>query len=154
MTSDLWTFALRLYAQPGVEAACLHLQDRGADVCLLLTACWLGRRGVSFEEPRLRALADRCGPWQERVVKPLRALRQGWREAAREDPALDGLREQIKALEVEAERKLLARLESAADGWGANHGEQLAAWLQGSFPVREEVDRDALECLRGAALAL
>lgn len=49
MHTDLWNFALHLYARPGVEAACLALQDEGADVCLLLCGAWLeaGRAGVT-----------------------------------------------------------------------------------------------------------
>ncbi|AOE88074.1 TIGR02444 family protein [Pseudomonas sp. TCU-HL1] len=154
MPSDLWTFALRLYTEPGVEPACLHLQERGADVCLLLTACWLGRRGATFDTARLEALKQVCEPWQEQVVKPLRSLRQNWRAQAQDDPALAGLREQIKALELEAERKLLARLEGAADGWTAGGLEQVEAWLLGSMPRAEKADRDALELLRVAVLAL
>ncbi|MBD2837147.1 TIGR02444 family protein [Pseudomonas sp. JM0905a] len=154
MPSDLWTFALRLYTEPGVEQACLHLQDSGGDVCLLLTACWLGRRGAAFDASRLDTLLSVCEPWQEEVVKPLRALRQNWRAQAQDDPALAGLREQIKALELEAERKLLARLESAADGWAEGGMEQVENWLLGCCPALEAADRDALDLLRAAALAL
>lgn len=154
MPSDLWTFALRLYTEPGVEQACLQLQDQGADVCMLLTACWLGRRGVTFEGARLASLTAICDPWQAQVVEPLRSLRRNWREDARKDPALDGLREQIKALELEAERKLLARLEGATDGWMGNNEEQIEPWLLGSCQGRGKADRDALDQLRVAALAL
>ncbi|WP_044873170.1 TIGR02444 family protein [Pseudomonas sp. LFM046] len=154
MPSDLWTFALRLYTEPGVEQACLRLQDRGIDVCLLLTACWLGRCGATFDTSRLDALKQVCEPWQEQVVKPLRSLRQAWRAQAQDDPALAGLREQVKALELEAERKLLARLEVAADGWGERGSEQVEAWLLGSHPGLEGADRDALDLLRVAAQAL
>jgi uncharacterized protein (TIGR02444 family) len=154
MPSDLWTFALRLYTEPGVEQACLHLQDGGADVCLLLTACWLGRRSAAFDASRLDTLLRVCEPWQEGVVKPLRTLRLNWRAQAQDDPALAGLREQIKALELEAERKLLARLESAADGWAEGGMEQVENWLLGCCPVLEVADRDALDVLRAAALAL
>ncbi|MFZ6048285.1 TIGR02444 family protein [Pseudomonas sp. CR3202] len=154
MPSDLWTFSLRLYTAPGVERACLHLQEGGADVCLLLTACWLGRRGAAFDAPRLDRLKGVCEPWQEQVVKPLRVLRQNWRAQAQDDPALAGLREQIKALELEAERKLLAKLEGATDGWTEIGVEQVEAWLLGSYPGLEGADRDALDFLRVAALAL
>lgn len=154
MPSDLWTFALRLYTEPGVEQACLHLQENGADVCLLLTACWLGRRGVAFDASRLDSLRRVSEPWQEQVVKPLRSLRQSWRPQAQVDPALAGLREQIKALELEAERKLLARLEGATDGWAEDGMEQVEDWLQGCCTELKGADRDALDQLRVAALAL
>ncbi|MCY1304487.1 hypothetical protein D9M70_542450 [compost metagenome] len=154
MPSDLWTFALHLYGLPGVEPACLQLQEQGADVCLLLTGCWLGRRGVAFDSTRLDSLRAVCDPWQEHVVGPLRALRQNWRVQAQDDQALAGLREQIKALELEAERKLLARLEGAADGWAGGAGAQVEAWLQGCCPGLDEAGRDALDLVRDAALAL
>ncbi|MNR60954.1 hypothetical protein D3C85_1825610 [compost metagenome] len=64
------------------------------------------------------------------------------------------MREQIKALELEAERKLLARLESTADGWAEGGMEQVEAWLLGCCPALEAADRDALDRLRAAALAL
>ena len=47
MPSDLWDFAQRLYGRPGVEHACLQLQEAGADVCLLLCGAWLQQRGVA-----------------------------------------------------------------------------------------------------------
>lgn len=154
MPSDLWTFALRLYAEPGVEPACLHLQDGGADVCLLLTACWLGRRGIAVDISRLDALREVSEPWQERVIKPLRSLRQNWRAQAQDDEALAGMREQIKSLELEAERKLLARLDGATIGWAGGELEQVEAWLSACCPSGEGANRDALEQLRVAALAL
>lgn len=153
MPSDLWDFALRLYAQPGVEQACLRLQAGGADVCLLLCACWLGRRGTAFATTRADTLKERCEPWQEQVVKPLRSLRQAWRTQAQTDPTLAGLRERIKAIELDAERELLARLEQVAAGWAGDEVEQLQDWLQGCAPRLEGLDRDALDLLRAAALA-
>ena len=76
---DLWNFALELYARPGVEQACLELQDAGCDVCLLLTAAWLQGRGVRCLDERLRALTELAGPWQREVVSPLRQTRRHWR---------------------------------------------------------------------------
>jgi uncharacterized protein (TIGR02444 family) len=153
MPSDLWTFALRLYAQPGVEQACLRLQAGGADVCLLLCACWLGQRGTAFSAARADSLKALCEPWQEQVVKPLRSLRQAWRTQAQADPTLAGLRERVKAIELDAERELLARLEQVAAGWDGDEAEQLQDWLQGCAPRLEGLDRDALDLLRAAALA-
>ena len=48
MCADLWSFALSTYARPGVEAACLRVQEQGADVCLLLCGAWLEQRGVAL----------------------------------------------------------------------------------------------------------
>ncbi|MBO4970761.1 MAG: TIGR02444 family protein, partial [Pseudomonas sp.] len=56
MQTDLWNYCLNLYARPGVEQACLHLQDQGLDVCVLLCAAWLEARGVACDEVRLGQL--------------------------------------------------------------------------------------------------
>ena len=102
MPADLWNFALACYARPGVEQVFLRLQDGGADVCLLLCALWLERRQVPCEAQRLAQLRAIAEPWQRQVVQPLRELRQGWKAAALLDPQQARLREQVKALELEA----------------------------------------------------
>ncbi|MBT8765868.1 TIGR02444 family protein [Pseudomonas boanensis] len=154
MPSDLWTFSLKLYARPGIEQACLYLQDQGADICLLLCACWLGRRGTPFEETYLDTLEQLAGPWQESVVGPLRALRQEWRAEAQVDSALATLRKRVKELELDAERELLTRLEQAAQLWPRATADDLGEWLLNSAPALEKSGHDALDQLRAAAFAL
>ncbi|WP_207238486.1 TIGR02444 family protein, partial [Pseudomonas sp. GW458-11-11-14-TSB1] len=117
MSSDLWSFSLSTYAQPGVEPACLQLQSAGINVCLLLCGLWLGERGVAFNEYRLQQLRSVAEPWDADVVRPLRALRVNWKVVAADDGELNALREQVKALELEAERHLLVRLERSALSW-------------------------------------
>lgn len=144
MPADLWNFALACYARPGVEQTFLRLQDSGADVCLLLCALWLERRQVPCDAQRLAQLRAIADPWQSQVVQPLRELRQGWKTAAQLDPQQARLREQVKALELEAERELLGRLEQLAQKWQAT--DEAVAWLE---TLLEE--RDARELLRAAA---
>ncbi|GAC1031621.1 TIGR02444 family protein [Pseudomonas sp. No.21] len=151
MPPDLWSFALDLYARPGVEDACLRLQERGADVCLLLAGAWLARRGVRHDDAREEQLRLIAEPWQREVVEPLRALRRGWREAAAMDEELRALREAVKRLELDAERRLLARLEQAAAPWPEAAGHDVD-WLEGLAGKAGESDRDALQSLRVAAL--
>ncbi|WP_277373211.1 TIGR02444 family protein [Pseudomonas sp. AA-38] len=142
---DLWNFALELYARPGVEQACLQLQEAGSDVCLLLTGAWLQKRGVRCLDERLAALRELAGPWQRDVVAPLRQTRHQWRSAAREDAELDALREQLKRLELQAERVLLERLQALAEKWPEEAGEDdWFARLAGKSSA-------ALQMLRGAA---
>lgn len=129
MSPDLWTFATTLYARPGVEAACLELQAAGADVCLLLCGLWLDSRSVAHDPEREAQLRRIAEPWQREVVKPLRALRQGWREAAGQDSALSSLRERVKQLELEAEREQLGRLQRLTEGWSARTGSNQLIWL-------------------------
>ena len=82
-TPDLWTFALACYARPGVETACLELQNQGADVCLLLCGAWLQARGVACSA-RLQALTALAAPWRGDVIEPLRGcVRHGDRRPNR-----------------------------------------------------------------------
>lgn len=149
MPSDLWSFASCCYARPGVEAACLRLQAAGADVCLLLCGLWLEQRGVPCNDERLAALHALSEPWQRQVVQPLRELRQSWRTTAATDGAQQRLRAQVKALELEAERELLARLEAEVNGWPHAGPHGVADWLEALAETAGEC-RDALQVLRAA----
>ena len=150
MTTDLWSFALDTYARPGVEDACLRLQRAGTNVCLLLCAAWLGQRGVAWDAQRAEALHELAQPWHDDVVEPLRRLRTQWRDAARTDEALNTLREQVKGLELDAERQLLLRLETLSQAWPQGVTEDLPAWLQGFASQTDKAHHDALQRLRVA----
>lgn len=151
MSDDVWSYALKLYARPGVEAACLALQEAGADVCLALAAAWLGSAGVTFSQARMDALDSVAQDWREDVIVPLRSLRQRWREAAKQDTELAPLRERIKQLELEAEKVLLERLESVAKDWPRGDAEDLSRWLEAATGDAGSLRRDARETLRTAA---
>ncbi|VVN49388.1 hypothetical protein PS862_01873 [Pseudomonas fluorescens] len=151
MSSDLWSFSLDTYARPGVEAACLKLQSTGVNVCLLLCGLWLAQRGVACNAQRLQLLRNVAEPWDSDVVQPLRTLRTQWKSAAAKDMELNTLREQVKALELEAERHLLLRLERSAHSWPQNEATDLSAWLEGVTAGAAHLGRDALHQLRVAA---
>ncbi|WP_207885771.1 TIGR02444 family protein [Pseudomonas sp. 30_B] len=151
MSDDVWSYALQLYARPGVEAACLSLQEGGADVCLLLASTWLGSTGVAFSPARISALESAARNWRDQVIVPLRSLRQQWREAAQQDAALAGLRERLKQLELDAEKVLLERLESVAKDWPRGEAEDLSRWLDAAAGDAGSLRRDARETLRIAA---
>ncbi|MBC8996765.1 TIGR02444 family protein [Pseudomonas sp. N40(2020)] len=150
MSSDLWSFSLATYARPGVEDACLQLQTAGANVCLLLCGLWLEQRGVACDQQRVQQLQALTEPWDIEVVQPLRALRMQWKAGAMEDAVLKGMRDQVKALELEAERALLSRLEGIAQMWARNVSGSMA-WLEALAGPRASPNRDALQVLRIAA---
>lgn len=107
MNNPLWEFSLALYARPGVAAACIEAQDHcAADVNLLLYAAWLAQQDLELEQTQWRALEDCVAEWRQRVVQPLRALRRDWQAL----PAAAILREQIRALELAAEREQQAQI--------------------------------------------
>lgn len=153
MHTDLWNHALALYARPGVEEACLSVQALGGDVCLLLCATWLQGRGVALQAERAQALRAIAQPWQTQVVTPLRDLRRQWRTAAQQDPRLAALREQVKGLELQAEKQLLLQLEACAQQWPTGAREPADDWLAWLAPD-QACGHDALERMRVAAAAL
>ncbi|WPX66553.1 TIGR02444 family protein [Pseudomonas sp. MH10] len=150
MPSDLWSFTFNLYTQPGVEQACLRLQASGANVCTLICGAWLGQRGVICSVERLSEIRQLATPWHDAVVQPLRALRTQWRMAAADDAEWGALRQQVKGLELDAERTLLARLEILTQGWPVGVAEDLVAWLEGLAADAAKENRDALRVLRVA----
>jgi uncharacterized protein (TIGR02444 family) len=105
-----WRFSLAVYAAPGVQAACLALQDRlGLDVNLALFCAWVGvSRGVALGAEELVEAAALARTWQQAVVAPLRAVRRALKPMG--EPAAAALRGRVAALELEAERLQQAAL--------------------------------------------
>ena len=150
MSSDLWDFAQRLYGRPGVEHACLQLQEAGADVCLLLCGAWLQRHGMACTPARLAHLQAIAQPWQTEVISPLRQLRQNWRTAAQQHAPLAALRERLKGLELDAEQQLLLALQACAHDWARANESAVPAWLEALAGT--DADPDALQLLRDEAM--
>lgn len=101
MNNPFWDYSLVQYAREGVSAACLTLQDEhDLDVNVLLYAAWLASMQQNLSAEHLNGLQECIKPWREQVVRPLRDLRRLWRGV---QPA-QALREQLKALELQAER--------------------------------------------------
>jgi uncharacterized protein (TIGR02444 family) len=118
--SALWDYALALYGEPGVEAACLALQDRaGTDVNLLLFATWLGATGRDLGPAGLARARQLVADWQTRLVQPLRVVRRELKpRLAAVDPMLRGpltaTRQQLAEVELALERAELIMLEELA----------------------------------------
>jgi len=115
MENPLWNFSLAVYAKPGVEAQLLHLQDElGADCNVLLAIAWQASRGRALDAARWSALLAHSEMAQRQCLAPLRALRRRVKTLT----AADSLYEEVKALELAAERwqqdGLLPLLEGAA----------------------------------------
>lgn len=119
-SSLLWDYALALYATPGVQAACLALQDqRGADVNLVLFACWLGASSRRLDADRLTRARDEALAWQTELVRPLRAARRGLKRRLPDLPmpiraCLEPIRAELARNELALERGELLLLEGLA----------------------------------------
>jgi uncharacterized protein (TIGR02444 family) len=151
MPTDLWQFAVTLYQRPGIEQACLQLQSQGVDVCVLMCAAWLGKNRARYQPERLAALQSLTRSWHEQVVLPLRQLRKGWRTLAQQEPALVQLREQVKQLELDAEREQLQRLETLSQNWLSEPATTPQDWLG---QLAESLNPAAVQLLRNTAAGL
>jgi uncharacterized protein (TIGR02444 family) len=119
--NDFWRFSLRVYRAPGVEQACLALQERsGADVNLLLFCGWVGQGGRALDRRRLRQAMARVGAWQAEVVLPLRQTRRAIKRRSLDGPlaaTATALRKRILALELELEHVEQCLLAELAGRW-------------------------------------
>jgi uncharacterized protein (TIGR02444 family) len=113
----LWDWAAKAYAADGVEAACLELQD-GYDqnIPYLLWAAWAAVEGRRLDGEALEAGADCARAWDAAATGALRALRRTLKKPIpdMDDAGREAVRAQVKAAELEAERRLLDQLETLA----------------------------------------
>lgn len=112
----LWDFAVQCYAAPGVEAACLELQDRCAgDVPMLLYCLWSGTRSRLLSAADIAHAASLVGTLQSDIISPLRSSRRALRQDLGVPPVLGArvaeIRKRIKSLELDLERCELEWLE-------------------------------------------
>ena len=128
----LWDWAVAAYGRPGVERACLALQDsHGQNVSYLLWAAW-----ARTTDPALLARAAGIARhWEDMTLEPLRAARRALKTEfpAVPDAAREGLRADVKAAELRAERLLLESLEALTPAQGGAPAPQAlraasAAW--------------------------
>lgn len=110
----LWDWAARAYAAEGVSDACLELQDAaGQNVPLLLWAAWIAATGRQVDAEAREDACDIARAWDESTIAPLRAVRRRLKTRIPDldDDSREAVRDQVKALELEAERRLLSALE-------------------------------------------
>jgi len=116
----LWDWTLTAYGQAGVPEACLTLQDaHGQNTSFLLWAVWA-------EGPGAAALAEGAKVarvWDQTVLTPIRDIRRALKPAFAgvDDGAREGLREDVKAAELRAERVLMESLEAVAGAESGGH---------------------------------
>ncbi|WP_337189023.1 TIGR02444 family protein [Phenylobacterium sp.] len=108
-TPSIWDWALAAYALPGVPEACLALQDEhGQNTSLLLWAVYAEAR-----DPALLARGvEAARAWDATALRPLREVRRALKPALPPFPdgARQALRDEVKGLELAAERLLLETL--------------------------------------------
>jgi uncharacterized protein (TIGR02444 family) len=113
----MWDWAVRAYARPGVEPACLSLQgEYGHCVGYLLWATWAAQSGRSIDEAHLARAATLARHWETGILQPLRTARRALKQpiVGIELPGQENLHNQLRADELAAERLLLEALENLA----------------------------------------
>jgi len=145
----LWDWTLEAYSHDGVPEACLALQDRcGQNTSLLLWAVW-----AEAADPDLLArAADVARRWEALALVPLRAVRRALKPAFEgvADDDREGLREDVKAAELRAERVLMEALEAMTHGRSRGGAHALAALEAASKAWGKPAPDDALAALAAA----
>jgi uncharacterized protein (TIGR02444 family) len=144
----IWEWALSAYARPGVADACLRLQDaHGQNTSFLLWAVW-----AETKDPALLAHAAAVTKaWDETALTPLRAVRRALKatQPPVADEAREGLREDVKAAELRAERVLMETLASlSADARGGASALEALEAASAAWPV--QAPGEALAALAAA----
>jgi uncharacterized protein (TIGR02444 family) len=125
--NPLWDFSTWAYSEPGVDKACLALQNRlGADVNMVMFCMWLAYRGTGSSHLArfLGAALKLSREWQRTLVEPLRGARENLKDVidasalvGNDRSAAAELRERIKQCELDMEQlQTLAFYALVADG--------------------------------------
>ena len=109
----LWDQVVAAYERPGIPEACLTLQDQyGQNTSLLLWAALVR----PHDQAVLAQAVAAARSWDATALTPLRAVRRALKAPSPPvaDAAREGLREDVKAAELRAERVLVETLERLA----------------------------------------
>jgi uncharacterized protein (TIGR02444 family) len=110
MSMALWDWMLSAYERPGVPETCLKLQDEHAqNTSFLLWALWARTEDADL----LARAAEATRRFDQTALVPLRAVRRALKPSCPPvaDDAREALREQVKVVELQAERVLVETLE-------------------------------------------
>lgn len=137
--NGLWDFANELYQHQQIKTLCLELQDKfEVDVCLLLTVVWLAAQHKTVDKQSIAELLHVVDDWQQHITLPLRSLRKAIAGSPEKGRCADTdlIYQQLKHVELDAERLALQRLEQAVVTRG---------WLQGeSYGPAQNRDKGLL----------
>ncbi|HZZ30526.1 MAG TPA: TIGR02444 family protein [Phenylobacterium sp.] len=144
---SLWDWTLQAYARPGAPEACLALQDDyGQNTSLLLWAIW----AEAADPAVLARAADVARRWEALALIPIRGVRRALKPAFEgvDDDERENLREDVKAVELRAERVLMETLEAMTGDLGGAHA--LAALEAASAAWGTPAPPNALAALAAA----
>ncbi len=115
MENELWDFALDFYQKPGVEEACLYLQDHyGLSINRMIFSCWCGLQGIETYDELYTGSAEK---WQREVTHPLRVLRYKVRDNKNE---YSSCYKKLREAELACEQVELALLNESLSSFPKN----------------------------------
>jgi uncharacterized protein (TIGR02444 family) len=147
MSDGFWDWAVAAYAAPGVAEECLHLQDvHEQAVPLLLWAAWQAETGRAPDEDALEGAVDTTRVWADHAVVPLRELRRALkaRRPDMDDADREAVRAEVKAVELEAERRLMLALEGLAPAPGGKAPTTVDLLVRAARAWGDQIPRPAL----------
>ncbi|KQN72372.1 hypothetical protein ASE94_07615 [Devosia sp. Leaf64] len=125
----VWPDMCAAYRDAALGRACLDLQERyNVDVPLLLVLCIADRVGHGIAAENLDALVIESEDWRAAAIEPLRRARQAMKMRFTA-PSEQALRDDIKRLELEAERLHVQRLAEAFPPAGGEGGTAASQYL-------------------------
>ena len=132
-TGHFWVFSNRVYEREVVQKACLQLQNmHDLDVNMLLFCCWSGMIHGELTETLFDQALQVSVVWRRHLVHPLRQARTWMKtdlalSGFNHDASYPALREEIKAVELKAEKLQQLELERLIDrSSAADHDQSLA----------------------------
>lgn len=162
---SFWDFSFKIHGQPGVDSACLSLQDQsGYDVTMTLACLYAALNGgPALTADNISALLARFAAWREGVVGPLRNLRRELKSSPYniDTAKVMEIRERIKVLELDTERLMVEAIEPHLTGTiarddaaaAATARANLAAYAQAATLAQTTREVPALEVLLTALAA-
>ncbi len=146
---SFWNFSLAIYGRSGSSERCLALQnDHGFDVNLVLFCIWVGQNWGSMPTSIRAESIEFSTNWGQQVVQPLRKLRTDMKGNTLLSKQLPGdeyeeFRSAVKKLELAAEKKQQAFLESLFSDYQQSSGSGAEASLENLRDVSQRLD---IEC--------
>lgn len=111
MAQAFWHYSTGFYSNPAVEAHLLTLQDRdGLDVNLALFCLFAAQVRRPLDYAAIEAMRALAITWGRGVVAPLRQARRAMKPRASENEIVAGLRNEVKAIELAAEKAMQTAL--------------------------------------------
>lgn len=108
-----WDWAVDAYDRNSVSDSLIELQEQtNADICVILWCVWCASTGKRVSGDEMSAALEIVAPWNNNVVRPLRAARRFLKNA---DLAAADIYDAAKNQELHAEKIEMAALQKFAD---------------------------------------